>query len=555
MEIERRVQEELTKRNQQSSLSSDTFTVSGKKQRRFPFETENFAVGAALVDRQEFVSTFDTGGPPPLQPSGKNQQVYLLYQTAASIPNKHKEAIQFASSDSNGLPPVLDVPTAISECTSLNIIYTKPMSSLHQCVAIVGQYESNHILRYMRMGDKPKNPLERVGRGMRPNGINEFPPPNTKLQEHNWQQLVSYFTNGLPQAKEELKPIVERMTGVKTSSLLKNNDENASRPAIIAMVSNLGQADLLTNFVCTAGDKMDLSRVLVFCTDEETLHIAQGLGLNAYYNDVLFGEVASRAAVAFGDQIFVSVMWAKVVAVHVLQQLGVDVLFQDADVVWNPDMNVHPLDLFTIGGGANIPEHVFTDNSSEFDILLVDDGARNVMFAPYAGNSGFYYVRTNDRTKWLFTSFIYIAGDLMYRVKSHQQVLSNLMSEHATTYGLRVKTMSHHPYLFGGYEYNSRTSLMKDVYRYKKVPKPLLFHMCWTQSHVHKKAFMKQMGFWQVNPQCADTQAISQISQEDILSTCCAAEPLVECFYSDKPSVIPCSDKAPLDKGKHDFWK
>ena len=60
------------------------------------------------------------------------------------------------------------------------------------------------------------------------------------------------------------------------------------------------------------------------------------------------------------------------------------------------------------------------------------------------------------------------------------------------------------------------------------------------------------MGFWQVNHLC-ETDA-HKIDSDELRNVCCAAEPLVECFFSDKPSVIPCGDKPPIDKGKPDFW-
>lgn len=90
-----------------------------------------------------------------------------------------------------------------------------------------------------------------------------------------------------------------------------------------------------------------------------------------------------KEANAYGDRVFTQMMYAKVVPVQLLNMMGYDVLFQDVDVVWMRN-----------------PLSVFHDKSSklyDFDILFQDDGARNVRFAPYSGNTGFYYVRHNKR--------------------------------------------------------------------------------------------------------------------------------------------------------------
>jgi len=80
-------------------------------------------------------------------------------------------------------------------------------------------------------------------------------------------------------------------------------------------------------------------------------------------------------------------MFAKVVCVHLISLLGYDLLFQDVDVVWYKD----PLPFF----------HNSTSPISDFDVLFQDDGAHSLRYAPFSANSGFYYARNNDRTRYL----------------------------------------------------------------------------------------------------------------------------------------------------------
>jgi len=83
-------------------------------------------------------------------------------------------------------------------------------------------------------------------------------------------------------------------------------------------------------------------------------------------------------------------MLSKVYCVHLVNALGYDVLFQDVDVVWYRD----PLPYF------HSPE------SRDFDFYFQDDGAHTNRYAPYSPNSGFYYVRYNDRTRYFFEVFL-----------------------------------------------------------------------------------------------------------------------------------------------------
>ena len=124
---------------------------------------------------------------------------------------------------------------------------------------------------------------------------------------------------------------------------------------------------------------------------------------------------------------------------------------QDVDLVWYKN----PLEFF----------HDKKNPLYSFDILFQDDGARSLRYAPYSGklhqiiilpslnaahslltlsfesaNTGFYYVRNNDKTKFLFRSLLFL-GDMVLSMTSHQQALAALLDEHSSLTGLRVKTL------------------------------------------------------------------------------------------------------------------
>ena len=145
----------------------------------------------------------------------------------------------------------------------------------NECLALVGQWESYHVQKFMRLpqdGVKGAvslaNPLRHVSRLHMDSGLAQRIPTPPKVKEYN-HQLVKYLSN-LDTVLEELKPIAQQVA--------RNN-------TIIAMVCNHGQSELLMNFVCSSRARgLDLSQVLVFATDVETRDLAQGLGLAAFYN-------------------------------------------------------------------------------------------------------------------------------------------------------------------------------------------------------------------------------------------------------------------------------
>ena len=128
------------------------------------------------------------------------------------------------------------------------------------------------------------------------------------------------------------------------------------------MFSNHGQSELIINFCCSAHARnLDLSSLLVFATDLETKSLLTGLGVAVFYDEQTFGHLPSLAAKSYGDKTFDDMMHAKVFCLQLGIQMGYDILFQDADMVWfqNPLSYFHNMVL-----------------SGEYDIMIADDGSR-----------------------------------------------------------------------------------------------------------------------------------------------------------------------------------
>jgi hypothetical protein len=228
----------------------------------------------------------------------------------------------------------------------------------------------------------------------------------------------------------------------------------------------------------------------------------------------------------FGDDTWEKVVYAQILVAQILSLTGTNFLLQDVDVLWYRD----PLEYFA------------KRTNEEVDIFFMEDGQRSRQFPPYGANTGFQYVKNNQRTRHLFSNFLGIADNTIGG-RNDQSVMNMLLQVHSTQYGLNVKTIPREEPLFlGGWHSFHRKDIMEQVM--KEEITPYTYHAHWTHPD-EKHKFLKQLGLWHLNPQCANN-ALSSFSNTDddsaaLVGRCCSAEPLFECFYKDIPSKKPCS--------------
>jgi len=287
---------------------------------------------------------------------------------------------------------------------------------------------------------------------------------------------------------------------------------------------------MFRNFVCNARAKgLDLSHIIMFATDKVTFELSKSLGIRAWYDETIFGSMPEVAAKRYGDSIFNAIMMAKVYCVHLVLSCGYNVLFQDVDVIWN----------------KNPVSFLESKELQEWDMMFQDDGSRQSRFAPYSPNSGFYFVRNNQKTQFFFSMLLRM-GDVILRSKSHQSALNDLLNEMTSSKGLRVKVFrkgltNDFP---GGVEYHNNKQFMKEMISGKR--HPYIFHMSWTENMEYKKKYFEQLGEW---------YTVEETEYCSGLDDCCLAEPRITCHYQDKPSKIPCQESPTVVEGKGtSFW-
>ncbi len=186
---------------------------------------------------------------------------------------------------------MMSVEDATENCDTMNVVQVGNPGNTRQCLALVGDYESYHLQRWMRADPAEGNdkagpldnnkPLAPVSRGHIKDGGDRFRPPTSVEIEKHWGMLHKYF-NTFDEKINALKAVAEKV---------------AVKNTIIVMTCNMGQSELLMNFVCNAKSKgLDVSNILVFPTDQETKDLAEGLGLTTFFDeDVSFNVESIRS--------------------------------------------------------------------------------------------------------------------------------------------------------------------------------------------------------------------------------------------------------------------
>jgi len=465
----------------------------------------HFVQGLARVSKGDLMQTYDLGVPP--NANTENLDALILYTKKQALPSDGNAARAARHEDPTKPLPFLSATAASENCDTMNVILIDNLDNARQCFALVGeQYRSYHVQRWMRRPDgsgklDANMPLKLTSRGRTIEGKQEFDVPDEFHVKRHQERLLTYLREA-----DDIK------------SRLRQTLENMKGKTIVVMTCNRGQSELLMNFACSSRARgFDLQNVVVFPTDMETKELAEEMGLATFYEDTLMASIPKEEAKEYGDQIFADVMFAKVLCVQLVNALGYDLLFQDVDMVWFKS----PLDFFQ------------DESLPKFDMYFQDDGNRQLRFAPYSANSGFYFVRSNPKTRHLFRHFLY-SGDLINAWYSHQAVLVQLLAEHSSLTGLTVKIYPKEAEEFpGGLQFHRKKEVMKDIMSGNS--KAYIFHMSWTTNKKDKLKYFQQLGEWYVNDQCIGKEAheITGIASGEggmmkngTLSTnCCSAEP------------------------------
>jgi len=297
--------------------------------------------------------------------------------------------------------------------------------------------------------------------------------------------------------------------------------------------------------------KIDTSRILLFAADVKTYTLAKAMNIHVFYNESLLGGFTYSGQVYwdYQDPKYARSMMLKVYPVDLVSQLGYDLLFMDVDMIWFRD----PLQYF------------LKQAKPGYDIYFQHDGDHHPdKFAPMAANTGVFYSRNNNRTRYFWSSLVK-AGDVVLYTHSHQAAVSTLMNEHMNLRGLRAQVLADDSKLFlskymkaeyhakgtvheddvcrnvqgtrsltddfssssvfaGGYHLKRHRSLVKAATQGNQSD-AILLHVNWLQSQKKEKV-LTSLDQWYVDDDCNRFNPENIIDRPGgVLGGCCLAEP------------------------------
>lgn len=396
--------------------------------------SKDFIHGMVWTPRSSFRQHYDVGYALEKSSSNSNsdEHVLILYESKKALPS-HTKLSSFST--------IPDAKTATENCNELAVmvvattIHNKKDRNEKQCIAIMPHWgpsaQVHHFSRNTISQQQPQ-PQSSVKNKKMKYVSHYF---HTQKQAYHWNKdnynkrkwtaeawkKLSNYIQHYDEALEELRPIAAQVA-IQLPF--------AHQKTIMVLVTNIARIQMVFNLLCAAA-KQDLNLpILVFALDQETYDICNHvLGIPTYYNGKIFADIPSgeiEEKGKFGDMIFARTMIAKVYCVHMVNDLGYDVLFSDTDVV--------PLK-------SGILEYFYNRwRKEKFDIYFQYDKNGRHEQSPFSANTGFYFVKHNSRTNYLLSMLVRME-DLILRVKSHQQVMMHLVAQLQSSDALRVKVL------------------------------------------------------------------------------------------------------------------
>ena len=157
---------------------------------------------------------------------------------------------------------------------------------------------------------------------------------------------------------------------------------------LLVMTFNAPYAQLFENWhrSCRQHDIDVRSCTVVFPMDDEAEAVAGQLGYATFFDPESYGSYERSAAVKFGDRQWIDCLFMKNAVMGDMLATGVDVLFQDVDVIWRR---------------SPLPYLSAKADLERWDFMF-QKGGLNSKFQPLYYNTGFVYARSNEfsRLTW-----------------------------------------------------------------------------------------------------------------------------------------------------------
>lgn len=199
-------------------------------------------------------------------------------------------------------------------------------------------------------------------------------------------------------SRSEVIPTIQKTV----ESIKKDN-------AIILMAFNYGSIVLFYNWVCSCKKaNISISNLLVISADEKTHMLLSSMNVSSLYLPKFFGNYQSEGVKAFGTLEWNPFGRLKILVPKLILELGVNILFQDVDLIWFKD----PFLLFREKG------------YSDYDFVIQHVGRNRPMFGPFYGNSGLFFMKGNAHVQACWDR-VFFDLDKIHSWSGSQQMVLN----------------------------------------------------------------------------------------------------------------------------------
>ncbi len=410
----------------------------------------------------------------------------------------------------------LSIDNALQECNS----YINPLVSMKQSVCFaVAFVNDNHAYNLQRIQLDEKEKLEEEQEEQSQNkALTKSAKNIDSNMEYGFFDKVTKNSHRLV-FNDFMRQFLSSNSAVRSyaSSTLTQHSLHPGDDAIV-MIVNEGEIDLFMNYVCSLhiNNVTNGVKTVVFVTSPNLMPIVQSIG--AHYIPIYhkqFAKVSKDANEEYLDQQFGRIMWYKVFSNWLLIDLGYNILYQDVDIIWFQNAlskaTSHSPELHTQ------EQHLY-NNTPLYDGYFSDDGQRNLRFAPFYINSGFYYLKCNSRTKY-FTWSMLAAYDYLLVTSSHQFLFNMKLLESLDFARLSPAILNINNYPTG-IKYNHDKPYMKGLS--EGIIKPYMFHMCWTVNKDQKISNFKSIHHWYIKRECSSISKMYTYQGISQFQDCCS---------------------------------
>ena len=303
---------------------------------------------------------------------------------------------------------------------------------------------------------------------------------------------------GFQRVQEKLAPFLNSIESIRATLNTKLKWRGIEKGSdLVVMVVNEGETDLFMNFACSCRiHGISLHNVLIFAGSKEVVPMVEAAEAIGVYHSA-FAAVAKKASTDYLDRVFVDMMWYKAFSTYLVLSTGMNILFQDVDLVWFRD----PFPYFK----------AFLDNEKKsieegkslagfpVEAFFSDDGQRSKRYSPYFFNSGFYYMKATPRSVY-FTWSIMTDFDAVQVTGSHQNVFTLRLVESLGLGAAYTQILKLYEFPNGILYHHDKKYMDRMNHNQED---PYHFHMCWTQGKPQKLDYLRLAKMWYLQEQCS----------------------------------------------------